>query len=248
MSVDAGADRRRAHVEFLQRRQHRLHVLDVLSEHRRETVELLTQRHRNSILQLRASDLQHRTELTALVGKRGTQQLQLANELVHARSHGELHGRRVGVIRGLRTVHMIDRVNVLIFALLVASQLQGTVRDDFVRVHVRAGTRAALDDADDELVMQFAVDDLLGGSVDMVGDVWFQVAEIPVRARRGLLDLRECDHQVGIEPDDPVADRKVLDCTSRMDAPVGVGGHLEFTERILFDAHADHWFFVVGHR
>ena len=64
--------------------------------------------------------------------------------------------RRIDVVRALRRVDVIVRVQHVVAALLVAEVLERPVGDDLVGVHVGRRAGAALDHVDDELVVQLA--------------------------------------------------------------------------------------------
>ena len=121
-------------------------------------------------------------------------------------------------------------MQVRVVARAVSHDLEATVRDDLVRVHVGRGARAALDDADDELVVPLALDDLLADAVDHVGLVRAERAELAIRARRRLLDHGQRHDQVGIVEDGAAGDRKVLKRPRGVDAPVGVRRNLPAAE------------------
>ena len=56
------------------------------------------------------------------------------DQLPVAESHPDLQRRRIGIVRGLRAVHMMVRVAVGVFALLVPHQLEGAIGDHLVGV------------------------------------------------------------------------------------------------------------------
>ncbi len=66
---DAGADRGRSEVDLGEQPFGLGEARVVLGEGRGEAVELLAERHRHSILQLGAADLEHVTELFTLAGE-----------------------------------------------------------------------------------------------------------------------------------------------------------------------------------
>ena len=101
-----------------------------------------------------------------------------------------------------------------------AEDLERSVGDDLVGVHVGRGAGAALDQVDDELVVQRAAADLLAGRDDRRGARVVEQAEVAVRERRRLLDRGQRVDQVGRGGDRLAADREVLDGAQRMDAPV----------------------------
>ena len=149
----------------------------VLLQRVREARELLPERHRHRVLQLRAPDLQDVRELAALRRERLGEQRVLVEQALHAEHHRELDRGRVHVVRRLAAVDVVDRVQLGVVAELLAHRLEARVGDDLVGVHVGAGARTALDDADHELVVQLAGDDALADVVD-------DLSPWPGRARR----------------------------------------------------------------
>ncbi len=63
---------------------------------------------------------------------------------------------------------MVVGVDGIAGADLAAGDLDGAVGNDLVGVHVGAGTGAGLEDIDDEVVVESAVDDFGGGGGDPV--------------------------------------------------------------------------------
>ena len=92
------------------------------------------------------------------------------------------------VVGALRHVHVVDGVQRGVVALLAAEQFQRAVGDDLVGVHVGRGAGAALDDVDDELVVQFAAGDFLAGRDDGVGASRTSWPSSLVRQRCRLFD------------------------------------------------------------
>ena len=74
------------------------------------------------------------------------------------------------VVAALAHVDMVVRVNGLFGAKLAAEDLDGSVRDDLVRVHVGLGTGAGLPDDQGEVVDELKVSHLLGRLLDRLGD------------------------------------------------------------------------------
>ena len=229
---DARADRGGAEVDLGEQPDGLGEARVILAEGRREAVELLAEGHRHGVLQLGAPDLEDLVELLGLAAERLAQQLELGEQRVQREGERDLERRRVGVVRRLAAVHVVDGVQDVVAALGVAGDLERDVGDDLVGVHVRRGAGAALDDADHELVVELAVDDALAGPVDPHGLVGVQHADFAVRPRRGLLHRGERTDQVGVHRDGALGDREVLERAHGVHAPVGVGRHLDAAERV----------------
>ncbi len=118
MRRDAGADRRRAHVDLVEEVGVLLEAAVVLAEGRGEAVELLPERHRHGILQLRATDLQDVVELDGLREERLAQQVELLEQRLQVETEPDLDGRRVDVVRRLAAVGVVDRREERVVALL----------------------------------------------------------------------------------------------------------------------------------
>lgn len=229
---DARADRRRAEVDLRQQRDELAEPRVVLAERRREAVELLAERHRHGVLQLRAPDLEHLRELRALREERPAQQVELVERLQQRVDERHLERGRVRVVRGLAAVHVVERVHVLVVAQRVAGLLERAVRDDLVGVHVGAGAGATLDHADHELVVQLPADDLRADLVDLLGLPGVEHADLHVGAGRRLLHLRERDHELRVDAQRPEADGEVLERARRVDPPVRVGGDVQAPQAV----------------
>ena len=66
-----------------------------------------------------------------------------------------------------------------------------------------------------------------------------QMTEPPVGAGRRLLHQGKRPDQIGEVADRHAGDRKVLDRTQRVDAPIGVGGHVAFAQQVVLAACRD---------
>ncbi len=210
-----------------------------------ESVEFLAERHWHGILHLRAADLEDLRELVGLRGKGALERLELAEQVLEREGEGDLDRRRVGVVGRLAAVDVVDRAQHVVAALLVAGMFERHIADHFVGVHVGGGSGPTLDDADDELLVELAVDDVLAGLVDPAGSLGREGAELLVGPGAGLLHGGERDDEVGVDGDGTLGDREVVHGPLGVHAPVGVLGHLEWTERIAFDAEPRGR--VVGH-
>jgi hypothetical protein len=135
-------------------------------------------------------------------------------------------GRREDVVRRLPHVHVVVGVHVL----------AGKRGDHLVRVHVRRGSRAGLEDIDRELVVELAGSDPVGGLGDSLRLVDVEEPELGIGTGRGGLDPPE---PAGDGDRDGLArDGKVLDRFSRLGPPQLVPGRdlahaLESSRRAL---------------
>jgi hypothetical protein len=74
-----------------------------------------------------------------------------------------------GVVRRLAEVDVVVGVHRFLAAALAGQDLVGAAGDHLVGVHVGRGPRAGLEDVDHELVVEFALDHLLGRLQDGAG-------------------------------------------------------------------------------
>ena len=151
---------------------------------------------------------------------------------------GDVHGRRIGVVRRLAHVDVVVGVDRLLRAHLAAQHLDGAVRDHLVGVHVRLGARAGLPDDQREMVVELAVDHLLRRLDDGLAELRVEPAERHVGLGRGALDdaERAHDRQRLLLP----ADLEIAEGALRLRAPVAVGGDLDGAEGVGFGAGLGH--------
>ena len=204
----------------------------ILGERVGESTELLAEGHRHGVLHLRAADLEDAGELHSLRREGGGELGVLGEQSLGPEHHGELDGGGVDVVRTLAAVHVVDGVQVLVVAEGVPHDLEAAVGDYLVGVHIGRGAGAALDDPDEELVVELALDDLLADPLDEVGLCGVENADELVRARGGLLDAGESADEVGVDRDRAAGDREVLEGARGVDSPVHVGRDLHRSERV----------------
>ena len=116
MRGDAGADRRRAHVDLADQPGRLGQPLLVLAEHQRVGAELLAEGHRHRVLQLGAADLQHVGELDGLLGEGAAQHGHRSRQPLDAAPGGELQRRRIDVVGRLAQVDVLVRVQARVVA------------------------------------------------------------------------------------------------------------------------------------
>ena len=210
-------------------------ALHLLADGRAPAVELLAERHRHRVLQMGAAHLQHPVELLAL----GEERLLQPGERLHVaretQDQRQPERRRVDVVGRLPEVHVVVRIDVLVFALLVAELLEREIRDHLVGVHVGRRAGAALDEVGDELVAHLAGDQPVAGAGDRVGDLRVEHAEIAIRERRRLLHVAEGLDEIRLRRHRNAGDVEVLLAAQRLDAVVGVVGNFLGAEEILLD-------------
>ena len=182
---------------------------------------------------MRAAHLQDFRELPALFAERITQLRERLRVARHPVDEGDAEGCRIGVVGGLRAVHVIVRAHVLILALLVPHRFERDVRDDLVHVHVGRGARPALDHVRGKLVEKLPGDQPVARAHDRGRDLRVEHAEIAVRHRRRFLHIPESLDEVRLLRNRDAGDFEVLDAAQGLDAVVCVVRNLALTQEIL---------------
>ena len=140
--------------------------------------ELLAERHRDRVHQVRASGLDHVRELRRLglerLGETAERREEVAGDLSRCR---EVDGRGEHVVRRLAEVHMVVRMHAV----------TGEGRHDLVRVHVRGGAGAGLEDVDRKLVVELAGGDAVARGGDALREPGIEEPEVGVGPRPAAL-------------------------------------------------------------
>ena len=180
--------------------------------------ELLAERHRHGVHEVRAAGLHDVLELRGLGGERRLEVLERGQQRVRRLvERGEVDGAREHVVGRLAHVHVVVGMHAL----------AGEVRDDLVGVHVRRGARAGLEDVDRELVVVLAGGDVVGRRADPLGEVGVELAEVGVDARGGALDRGQPAHDADRHA--LTGDGEVLDRLGRLAAPQLLLSHAHLT-------------------
>ena len=148
---------------------------------------------------------------------------------------------RVGVVGGLRHVHIVVRVERRVVTLLLAHVLQRQVGHDLVRVHVQRGTRPALEGVDGELIHTAPIfKNLVTGPDNGLRLRLRQRVEAPVGQRRRLLHLHHAPDKIREVIDGLARDVEVVHRAQGVDAVVHIGRNIEGAKQVFFftSAHA----------
>ena len=167
--ANAGTDGGGTEVELGQQRHHAIECSQIRLQQRGKRMKFLTIGHWYGVLQLRAAN---RHVIDMFVGQivEGLGEfLGGLGERPDRVDKREFAGGRVGVVRGLRLVDVVVRMDVCVIAALVAGDFQRTVGDHLVHVHVRRGAGTALHHIDRELIGQFAGLDFQAGGANGLG-------------------------------------------------------------------------------
>ena len=167
--------------------------------------------------------------------ERGVEVPQRRNEVVrHLFGARDVHRRGVGVVRGLAHIDVVVGVDGLFRAHHPAQHLDGAVGDHLIGVHVGLGAGPGLPHHQREVVAELAVDHLLRGFDDGVGDGGVELAEVAVGLGASALDDAERAHDRQRLP--LPADLEVAERALGLGAPVAVGRHVDRAEGVGFGA------------
>ena len=123
-------------------------------------LELLSDSHRHSVLQLCTSHLDCVVILLSLVAESTDKTGQSTYQMdVHA-DERQADRCRVSVVCALSTVHVVVRRAILVFALVVSEDFERAVSDHLVGVHVYRCSCTTLYHVDREVFMPLSVDNL----------------------------------------------------------------------------------------
>ena len=142
---------------------------------------------------------------------------------------GDVHGGREGVVRALRHVRMVVRMENFLPCDLVAA-----VRDDLVDVHIGLRAAARLPYSEREVGGELAVEDFITCLADGGEPLLVQFAERVVGDGGGLFQDAECVDDLGGHLLN--ADGEVLEAALRLRRPVLVCGDFDLAEGIMLNA------------
>ena len=228
--VEPCADSGAAECELVEEGQCCLQLLLRLFEHGEPAADLLRKRYGDGILKVGAPCLDDAFVLLHQAAECVREEIDAWEEAVlNGDDRCDVHRRRDRVIRALRHIGVIVRVQDLFACDLVAA-----VRDDLVDVHVRLRAAARLPDREWEVLRKLARDDLVTRRLDGIETFLVELAELVVRDRGGFLQNAECVDDLGGHLLN--ADGEVLKAAFRLRRPILVRRNLDLAEGIVFDA------------
>ena len=115
---------------------------------------------------------------------------------------------------------MVIRIDNRIIPLLPPEDLNGTVCDDLIRIHIDGGAGAALNRVDDELVVQLAFDNLITGSNNRICTLSVQNRRLGIRDCAGFFDLGDTLDQLRMQLQS--GNRKILGSPQCLNAIIGI--------------------------
>ncbi|MCY1283300.1 hypothetical protein D9M70_321760 [compost metagenome] len=229
--ADCGAALRHRHGAQHGLLQPRLRIGDL----RHVARELLAQRQRHRVLQVRAPDLDDIGEGFDLARKGLLQLLQRRQQLLLDRARrGNVHRGREAVVARLAGIDVVVRMHRLLAADLAAEQLDRAVGDDLVEVHVGLRARSGLPDRQRKLLRPAAFDHFRGRLLDGVRQLGREYAQLTVGAGRAQLQDGKGLDQRGRHL--LVADAEVLARAFGLRAPKMIGGHGDAAQAVFLDA------------
>ena len=231
--VDARADGRGAHVDLADQRLRLAQPVNVLGDGVAERGELLAERHRNGVLQLRSAHFHQLPELLPFGEERRDELAHYLAQSVDAGVQRELHRRGVDVVGALRPVDVVVGVAVIVVPTRMAEQFERAIGDDLVGVHVGRRARTALDHVDEKVLVMPAVLHLARGANDGISDRGFEQAEVAIGEGRRLLHLGERDDERGKLPQRDAGDGEVLERAQRLDAVERCRGHVAVAQQVV---------------
>ncbi len=215
----------------------------------RQSADLLTERKRRGVGQVRAADLQNVLPLRPPFRPSTLPQCSRAgiSRSRIAAGHGHVDGRGKHVVGALAQVDVVVRMDRLLAAEAVAAgQFDRPIGDHLVGVHVARGARAGLKDVDGKLVVELAVGHFAAGGQQGL-DLAF--VERPLagavsrpRSRLTLAAAHFTSPRAWINSGGkrPAGDGKVFHGALRLRPVVRLGGQADLAHRIAFDAKLGH--------
>ena len=199
-------------------------------------MEGLPEGHGNGILQLRATHLEHVGELLALAVECLDEGHEVLPQFEVRGVESQMDGRRIGVVGRLRAVDVVVGRAVLIFTAVVTHNLQRTVGNHLVGVHVRRRAGAALNHVHGEELVELARADfaagLGNGFEELVGE---QPHLVVGHGGAQLHDGQPLD-ETGIVAQVELADGEVLQSAHGLHAVEHIFGDLHASEQVALGA------------
>ena len=152
---------------------------------------------------------------------------------------GDVHGRRIGVVRRLAHIDMVVGMHRLLRAHHAAQHFDGAVGDHLIGIHVRLGAGTGLPDGQGEMVVELAVDHFLGGGDDGLAELADRGGParmfVSAAARLTMPRARTIGRGLLFPADLEIAQRAL-----GLGAPIAVSSHLDRSEGVGFGAGLGH--------
>ena len=197
--------------------------------------EFLTERERRRVLQMGAADLHNRLEIPSFGGKRGVQPVERRQQLPHHRfRRRNIHRGRKHVVRRLPAIDVVVRMHELPLPARSAENLRRAIGKHLVDVHVGLGSGSCLPYGERKLAVVAAVERLVCGGDDRIGDPGLEDVQACVDPRRATLDQQHRADQLRRHL--LAGDAEMLERALRLRAPQALGGDLDRSEGIALNA------------
>ena len=207
-----------------------LQLLLRLLKHIEPAADLLHEGDGDGVLQMRASRLDDAVVLCHEAAEGCGEEVDRGEQpVLDGDDGGDVHGGREGVVRALRHVRVVVRMENFLPRDLVAA-----VRDDLVDVHIGLRAAARLPYGEREVGGELAVEDLITCLADGGEPLFIQLAERVVGDGGRLFQDAECVDDLGGHLLD--ADGEVLEAALRLRRPVLVCGDFDLAEGIMLNA------------
>ena len=234
MGVQAGAHCRAANGQLAQMRQRRNNMGLAVAQLGRPARNLLPQRQRRGVLQVRAADLDNVGEQRCLVLQRCRQAAQGGQQVAAQRQHsGHVERGWHHIVARLAEVDVVIRMHQPVLALRPAQAHRCQVGQHLVHVHVALGARAGLPNRQRKLAVVLTRTHLVGGLDDGVYLGRIQQAECFIdhgggafRQRQGMQEFG--GHALG-------GNREIQQGALGLRAPMSLGRHGHIAHRVVFD-------------
>src|SRR3546814_766387 len=148
--------------------------------------------------------------------------------------------RGEGVVGRLTAIDVIVRMHRLLAAAHAARQLDGSVGNDLVGIHVRLRARPGLKNDQGELFIELALYDFLGRLPDQAGDVLRELAQFGIGLRSGLLQYAQGRNNGSLPLESGHAYGEIMYRTLGLRAPITGCRNPDFAHGIGFDARRCH--------
>src|SRR5271170_670233 len=197
--------------------------------------KFLADRKRGGVLKVRAANFYDPGELLRLCVDRVAKLFKSRQKPARSlRGSGDVHRSRKCVVRRLRHINVIVRMNGLLAAHFSARNLDGAVRNHFVDVHVRLRAAAGLPDAQRKMLMQLPGNHLIRRLSNQIDLFFRKFPQIAIYKRGGLLQDAEAANQLaghGV-----FAYGEMDQGARRLCAVVAIQRNLDFAHAVRFGA------------
>ncbi len=198
----------------------------------------MTKRHRYGVLQLGTTHFQDVLEFNRFTFETFTQLVDGIDQFDDRGVNRYTEACRIGVVSGLTFIHVVVRVQVLIFTFLMTHQFQPDVGQHFVGIHVDGSARAALIDIYRELVHALTVvKDFITCGNDGVRHTLRNGLQLFVGQRRRFFYHNHATHKFRDVADFVIANVEVFNRSQSVNTIVGFSWNFPGTQQIFFDTN-----------